>query len=405
MRGAWRAPVRAGGVLDRFPIAVPAACFLVGWLPYLAIFFRKTIAFGDVGAPVAFGVPGYWILWAVQTAVCVISHSLTLRTILRFEAPVWLVWGSIAFFSLSPTWGLLTAADIRHPLFAAVFCVFVSSLAFALFSRRPARWTWVQLAGGALAVCLLRADGPSVVLPCLALEVVYQWKRCGRSALLARLSSSATKRREARWSDVDAAFLVLAGVGLLSWAVLSAAGGPVLGEPSFGVEQNATVGALADSSQAPAWLAPNLAGTLDVAGVMPWATVEENSLFAPIALKAAHIFWVQQRLPLVNLTFSWMAYVLLLVAFVAWALAIALGLCRRSRGTRRDVRPLLMALPLATVAFEAVFVPGCGTLRFILPFLAAQPMLFAACFLSTSTSEQPRPAPGSAPPGSAPESV
>ncbi|MDJ1122399.1 hypothetical protein QJ043_04550 [Olsenella sp. YH-ols2217] len=41
---------------------------------------------------------GYWLLMAFQLFVCVISHSLALRTMIRLYAPVWLIVGSILLF-------------------------------------------------------------------------------------------------------------------------------------------------------------------------------------------------------------------------------------------------------------------------------------------------------------------
>ena len=374
---AWlRGPVAPGGAVDRHPIAVPAAVFSFFWTPYVALFLRRAIAFGDVGSPIPIQEPGYWALLAVQLAVCVVSHSLTLRTIVRLGASRWLVWGSVAFFALSPTWGLLTAADIRHPLFAAVFCVFVSSATFLLYGR-PTVWSWVQLAGGALAVCLLRDDGRAAALPALSLIVLYLLARRRGCAGLPRLSPTWAERRESRWSDAWAAFLVLAAVGLLSWATLSAFGGPPLGEPGFG----ASDGGDASLAGLP-WTSGNLAGTDDVAGVLPMSAVEAESVRPAPAVAAARLFALQQRAPVLDLAFSWAAYELLLGAYVAWAALLALGRGRRGRPAARDPRPLVLAVPLAVVAAGALLLPGCGTLRYVLPFLAAQPMLFAACRLS-----------------------
>lgn len=222
------------GFAGRDPIALPATLFAAAWVPYVVVFFRKTIAFGDLGGAFSLSHPSYWTLFLLQMGVCVVSHSLTPRTIIRLYAPRWLIWGSMAFFALSPIWGLLTAADIRHPLFAAVFCVFVSSLAFILYERKTAPWAWVQLGGGALVVCLLRGDGALVVMPTLGALVAYElWKRHRETregrigeglAGLRYLAPTAEKRSESKWSDVGASFLALTAVGLLAWLGLTAAG-------------------------------------------------------------------------------------------------------------------------------------------------------------------------------------
>lgn len=374
----WRS-VRRGGFLDRHPILVPATTFLVAWVPYLVVFFRKTIAFGDLGGAFPAGSAAYGVLFILQLGVCVISHSLTLRTIIRLYAPRWLIFGSIAFFALSPTWGLLTAADIRHPLFAAVFCVFISSAVFVLYSRRTTTWVWVQLGGGALAVCLLRDDGLPAVAAGLGLIVIYElWKRwkekkTGKQPCLAYLAPTPVKHRESRWSDVDAAFLVLVAVGLLSWLALSLAGGLPLGEPSFGAADGAAASGVATGASALP-LGGNLAGTEDVAGVIPFDELAANSVLVPAAETVAHLFALQQRLPVVNLTFSWVAFDLLFAGFFLSAVTIMLHY--------RDGRPLIIAAPMVVVMAATLLVPADATLRFILPVLAAQPMLFASCFFS-----------------------
>lgn len=417
----WRS-IRRGGYLDRHPILVPATVFALAWIPYVAVFFRRTIAFGDLGGAFPVGTVQYWGLFALQLGVCVISHSLTLRTIIRLYAPRWLIAGSIAFFALSPTWGLLTAADIRHPLFAAVFCVLVSSTVFVLYGRRTAPWVWVQLAGGALAVCLLRNDGVAVALAALALVAAYEIRKRAVERQLSRgggegdasaasvpyLAANPAKHRESRWSDVDAAFLVLTAVGLLSWLTLSLAGGLPLGQPGFGANAGAGAGAMPEI----AWGA-NLTGTDDVAGVIPYAELVGNSMLPDAAQAVARVFLAQQCLPLVNLTFSWATFDGLFAAFLAWAALIALRGVRRdaqpqpsegsrrrdlqpqpgegqrqrdSRSRQRDWRPLIVAVPMAIIIAQTFLAPGDATLRFILPVLAAQPMLFASCFFSTRRS-------------------
>ena len=389
--------IRKGGFLDRHPIIVPASIFAIGWIPYLVIFFRKTISFGDLGGAFPVSSLQYWLLFILQLGVCVISHSLTLRTIIRLYAPRWLIFGSIAFFTLSPAWGLLTAADIRHPLFAAVFCVFISSTVFILYSRKTAPWVWVQLAGGALAVCLLRSDGVAVALSGLVLILLYEIKKRSSDPVQPYLDPTSTKHRESRWSDVDAAFLVLTAVGLLTWLSLSLAGGLPLGEPDFGA---------APQNIAPfpieAWGA-NLTGTHDIAGMIPYDALISNSVLPGVAECVARFFWAQQCSPLMNLTFSWIAFELLFAGFFIWALSLAVrgtvqnapshsGSLRAaatkegSGGLKRDIRPLIIAIPMVVILGGTLIFPADATLRFIMPVLAAQPMLFASCFFSSRTS-------------------
>lgn len=380
-----------GGFFDRHPILVPATTFSICWIPYVIIFFRRTIAFGDLGSAYPVASTGYWFLLAVQLLVCVISHSLTIRTIVRLYAPRWLIYGSVAFYALSPAWGLMTAADIRHPLFAAVFCVFTSSCVFALYGRHSPKWLWVQLAGGALAVSLLRAEGIWIVLPTLVLIVGLELVRW-RSAVDAKRASgladyfaglpmmagSAPKKKEALWSDACAAFLVLSAVGLLFLLAHCTGWSLPLGEPCFGHAEAFAPGAAAsvthDAGMGAQW---NLTGTEDVAGILPFAAIDENSVFEGIAMEAAGMIFTLQCLPIADLTFSWMVYVMLFVAFVVVGVRIA-----ASKRFARDVRPLVVGLAMMIMIGILAFMPTDQTLRYMMPILAAQPMFFGSCFKS-----------------------
>ena len=364
--------ISKGGFFDRHPILTPATIFFVCWIPYLVIFFRRTIAFGDVGAPYPVDSAVYWVLFAIQLGVCVISHSLTIRTIVRLYAPRWLIWGSVAFYALSPAWGAMTAADIRHPLFAAVFCVFVSSSVFALYSKKPPKWLWVQLAGGALCVCLLRSNGVWTVIPTLVAIFAmkgWQWLRISRDASArarAFMKGTAAKKHESRWADVCAAFLVLSAVSLLWFFTYCSGWGLPLGEPSFGYG-----GVPVGAANVPPWGA-NLTGTQDMAGIIPFVEIAANSLFEGVASEIAAVIFAVQCAPVENLTFSWLVYLILFGAFVVFGVYVSTK--------RRDVRPLIIGLPMVIIVAFMAWTPADVTLRYLMPILAAQPMFFSSCF-------------------------
>lgn len=390
--------IKDGGFFDRHPIFVPASIFFICWIPYLVVFLRKSIAFGDLGGayPIDGGV--YWAFFAIQLGVCVISHSLTIRTIVRLYAPRWLIWGSIAFYSLSPAWGLMTAADIRHPLFAAVFCVFTSSCTFALYSRNVSKWLWVQLAGGALSVCLLRAEGIWIILPTLVFVIVFkasQWRNLDKTRSVASrltehfnglsaMKGNSHKKEEALWSDMCAAFLVLSAVGLLFLLAYCVGWALPLGEPSYGAASGTGIVA-----RALAFPFANLTGTQDVGGIIPFATIAENSVFAGIANQAARMIFVFQCMPLENVTFSWVAYLVLFGAFLVFAVAVSFG-WRPGRNKidspphkhGHDFRPLILGLAMVIIIAIMAITPDDATLRYLMPVLAAQPMFFGAIFAS-----------------------
>ena len=391
-----------GGFFDRHPILVPATLFFVCWIPYLVVFFRRTIAFGNLGEPADAGTAAYWALFLVQLGVCVISHSLTIRTIVRLYAPLWLIWGSIAFYSLSPAWGLITAADIRHPLFAAVFCVFTSSCVFALYSKSTPKWLWVQLAGGALSVCLLRAQGIWIILPTLLAVLafkIWRWRGLDTSSPMSRriaehfqhlgtMAGNKSKKEESYWADVCAAFLVLSAVSLLFLLTYCIGWSLPLGEPSF--SDTATDALFAIPVDAAAGM--NLTGTLDVAGILSFATIANNSVFPQLAERAARFIFQLQCLPVENITFSWVAFLILFAGFSLFALRVAWGRVTSKESTddssghrairEHDIRPLIIGLSMVVIIGFMAFTPGDATLRYLMPVLAAQPMFFGACFAS-----------------------
>lgn len=399
--------IRHGGFFDRHPILVPATLFSICWIPYLVIFLRKGITFGDLGGtyPIDGGV--YWVLFVIQLGVCVISHSLTIRTIVRLYAPLWLIWGSIAFYALSPAWGLMTAADIRHPLFAAVFCVFTSSCTFALYSKTTPKWLWVQLAGGALSVCLLRSEGIWIILPTLMLVLVnkaIEWWGFDRTRPLGMrisrhfkhlntMDSSLRKKEEGLWSDMCAAFLVLSATGLLFLLTYCAGWALPLGEPSYGGVA-ASTSALVNSGIP---FGANLTGTEDVCGIIPFEMIADNSIFASLAMSAADSLFAFQCLPLENLTFSWVVYLVLFAAFLVFGLAVAIG-WRPHKATpsvgnaveaevtkpsrHLDLRPLIIGASMVMIIAIMAFTPANMTIRYLMPVLAAQPMFFGAIFAS-----------------------
>lgn len=397
--------IRHGGFFDRHPILVPASLFFAFWVPYILIFMRKGIAFGDLGGTYPIDSAVYWALFILQLGVCVISHSLTIRTIVRLYAPRWLIWGSVAFYALSPAWGLMTAADIRHPLFAAVFCVFTSSCTFALYSKTVPKWLWVQLAGGALSVSLLRAEGIWIILPTLILVVAnkaVEWLSfdktrpvAARLAMhfrhLGTMEGSMRKKEEGLWSDMCAAFLVLTATGLLFLLTYCVGWALPLGEPSYGGGAVESASALQDISIP---FGANLTGTDDVGGIIPFGAIADNSQFASLATSAANAIFAFQCLPVENIAFSWVAYLALFFAFLILGIAVAFGWRMHGRRAKSseseardapahlDFRPLIIGLSMVMIIAIMAITPTDMTLRYLMPVLAAQPMFFGAIFAS-----------------------
>lgn len=310
----------------------------------------------------------------------------------------------------------MTAADIRHPLFAAVFCVFTSSCTFALYSKTVSKWLWVQLAGGALSVCLLRSEGIWIILPTLLFVVIFKsvrwWSLDREDSLSIRISvhfehldtmkGSTLKKEESLWSDMCAAFLVLSAVGLLFLLTYCVGWALPLGEPDYGHVVGVSMGSQLEGVLP---LGGDLTGTEDIGGIIPFEAIATNSIFASLAEWVADGIYSFQSLPLENLTFSWVVYVVLFAAFLLFAIAVAFGWRPRGKGCGEDrtcmidgyegtsgsngfdFRPLILGCSMVMIILIMAFTPRDMTLRYLMPVLAAQPMFFGAIFASLRPAE------------------
>lgn len=406
--------VKVGGFFDRHPIFTPALILSLAWVPYVIVFFRNAIAFGGDGMPIPSDQAGYWVLLVLQLVVCVISHSLAVRTIVRLYAPLWLIWGSIIFFALCPMWGVLTGADVRYPLFAMMICVITSAAAFILYSESTNKWLWIELALASALVCLLRETGIWSVAPllvCLVIFAAAKWRRTRdlKVALPTAKDASAKGHSErmddqpakgtvllanARPADAAAphtplryAFATLAVVfGVVALAACFGLSLPI-GEPAYprdpSLAPDFLVGGAAVSAHPDGTLAAGaLSGDTLVGGVLAYTTIEQQSVFLPLAQAASHAIVTFQTLPVVNILFATIPYAILYAAFIVFALV------------RRDFRALVVGLPQMAILVVMLLDPTKASLSFILPVLAAQIMFFGAILKGCSTmgkrSQAPR---------------
>lgn len=350
-RALDRRPAKAG-MLERHPISIPALCFSIAWLPYVIIFFRSALSFGGNGAfaaDVPLANPLYWLIFAFQCFVCVISHSLALRTMIGLRSPLWLIVLSIAFFCLAPMWGMLTCADPRHPLFAMMVCVFTSALAFIIFSPKASRWLWIQLALSGILIILLRTTGIIVVLPAGAAAIAFSlWK-----ARSSTKTSEPPSRKIVLGGSRAGMVCVIAVVATTALIAALLVAKPFC-DPSYG-----SIGTAANGSE--------------VAHVVTLQQVEERSLFPQLAALAAHALLAFQQLPFVQVEFAVPFYLAVFTIFLGYVLI------------RRDVRAIIVGLPQIAILIMAICLPDYFTLRFIIPAIAAQVMFFAAALRGTNT--------------------
>ena len=144
-----------------------------GWLPatdhhpYLMTLLMGTVVEagrrlgGSDGAGVA--------LWVcLQTIVQAAAFSLSVRSMRRTGAPTALLAGATAFFALAPAWGAYAQALCKDTLYASLFCLYATLLLEVwVRDRRGAGVSWAQAAALlalGLGLCFVRHDGAAVVV-------------------------------------------------------------------------------------------------------------------------------------------------------------------------------------------------------------------------------------------------
>ncbi len=199
----WRT-VAENGFFRRHCLIISAAAIALCWLPYLIVYFPGTLTWDGArsmnqfitDAPLENHHPvlmnllyaglmtlgrtlysdnlGLLLIVALQYAACVAAFSLSVRQLVRMEAPRWLVVASLAFFALYPGWGLFAQTAIKDTLFFAVFCWYTLSLLRLMGASHPKRASWAWVVAASLALCFTRNNGIYIVLPTLlALGALY----------------------------------------------------------------------------------------------------------------------------------------------------------------------------------------------------------------------------------------
>lgn len=144
-----------------------------GWLPtndhhpYLMTLLMGTVV--DLGRRLG-GSDGAGVaLWVcLQTLVQAAAFSLSVRSMRRTGAPTPLLAVATAFFALAPAWGAYAQALCKDTLYASLFCLYATLLLEVwVRDRRGEGVSWAQ-AGALLALgiglCLVRHDGAAVVV-------------------------------------------------------------------------------------------------------------------------------------------------------------------------------------------------------------------------------------------------
>ncbi|KFI69340.1 hypothetical protein [Bifidobacterium magnum] len=308
--------VAPGGFFDRHPVLTPALVLSACWVPYVVALLRSSITFGLAhSVPVPLRSPWYWVLLAFELFVCVVSHSLAVRTIVRLRGPNWLIWGSLAFFGLFPVWGMLTAADIRYPLFAMMICVATSSCAFIVYGAAQNVRTWLQLFGSSILIVWLDAYGWWIAAATWAAALGYTLAQ-------KRYHTWAHANREGRVCSWLALGTVVAGIVLIVGTSTSTRFGfPVGSAGQHPVSVPMTEGISHAAQNVESWLS----------------------------------LWMHTPI-----------YVVLFVGFVAYAI------------WKRRGDALVVATPQIAIVVIGACTGHIGTLAFLLPVLAAQIMFFGA---------------------------
>lgn len=203
---SWRT-LDPAGFFARHPFLVSAIVIALAWLPYLIIYFPGTLTWDGArsmnqfitDAPLENHHPvlmnalyaglmtlgrtlhsdnlGLLLVVGFQYAACVAAFSLSVRQLVRMEAPRGLPVASLVFYAVYPGWGLFAQTAIKDTLFFAVFCCFSLVLLRLLRSPQPTRGMWVGLLLASLALCFTRNNGIYIVLPTLAAVALYFWAK------------------------------------------------------------------------------------------------------------------------------------------------------------------------------------------------------------------------------------
>ena len=202
----WRT-FNPAGLFARHPFLVSAIIIALAWLPYLIVYFPGTLTWDGArsmnqfitDAPLENHHPvlmnalyaglmtlgrtlysdnlGLLLVVGFQYAACVAAFSLSVRQLVRMEAPRGLTVTSLVFYAVYPGWGIFAQTAIKDTLFFAVFCCFSLVLLRLLRSPQPTRGMWAALFLASLALCFTRNNGIYIVLPTLAAVALYFWAK------------------------------------------------------------------------------------------------------------------------------------------------------------------------------------------------------------------------------------
>ncbi|MDE8702835.1 DUF6020 family protein [Adlercreutzia equolifaciens] len=215
------------GFFARHPFLISAVIIALAWLPYLIVYFPGTLTWDGArsmnqfitDAPLENHHPvlmnalyaglmtlgrtlysdnlGLLLVVGFQYAACVAAFSLSVRQLVRMEAPRGLTIASLVFYAVYPGWGIFAQTAIKDTLFFAVFCCFSLVLLRLLRSPQPTRGMWVGLLLASLALCFTRNNGIYIVLPTLAAVALYFWAKKRRETREHARAAAATGRSEA----------------------------------------------------------------------------------------------------------------------------------------------------------------------------------------------------------------
>lgn len=227
------------------PFLVPFLVILVGWLPYLVVYFPGTLPWDGArsmnqfitDAPLQNHHPvlmnllyaglmslgrvlwsdnlGLLLIVCFQCIACAAAFAVSIRQLVDMGAPRWCWMGALAFFALVPIWGMNAHVAYKDTLFSGVFCWFVLCvvrLVAMLRSRGAAKghedagsvppgacgaksWIGDDVARGplamlllaSLAMCFTRNNGVYVVAPVLAVLAFVAFFSCRRKSAPMRL--------------------------------------------------------------------------------------------------------------------------------------------------------------------------------------------------------------------------
>ncbi len=128
-----------------------------------------------VGTAILDNTFGIFIYVLLQTVMQAFAFSNTLRIMVKWKMPVWIVLGAGVYYAVLPIWGGYAQFMIKDTLYSAVVVLFTTMLLELLVENRTSinKCKILGITAVGLVTILLRNNGVYIVLPCLLAGTIF----------------------------------------------------------------------------------------------------------------------------------------------------------------------------------------------------------------------------------------